>query len=482
MKPESSKAINQRLRAIPAVGEVLGWDRVISLLDSLPRWAVIQAIQEALAQERSRIIEAWSDRAEPQVPDRSSMESLIREKAQAIARPSLRRVINATGVVLHTNLGRALLSREAVDALKDAACGYTDLEMDLGTGRRSSRYVHIRSLLCEICCAEGALVVNNNAGAVLLALSTIAQEMEVVVSRGELVEIGGSFRIPDIMLASGCRLVEVGTTNKTRPGDYRIGVTDRTGLLLKVHPSNYRIVGFTEETGLEELVSLGTEHGIPVMVDLGSGSLVDFRSRGLSHEPTVEEVLKTGADIVTFSGDKLLGGPQAGIIVGKASFIERMERNPLTRALRIDKFSLSALESTLRLYRDRESVWEKVPTLRMITISSSECKKRALALARRLRRIEEGKFPCEIREGVSRVGGGAFPLEDLPTYLVSIRPTGVSPYELYRELLASDPPVITRLEDDALVLDVRTIQESEYRQLIEVFQRLPLSSHAKQPV
>ena len=476
MKPESSKAINQRLRAIPAVGEVLGWSVVVSLLDTLPRWAVVQAIQETLDRERSRILEARSDRAEPQTPDRSSMERLICEKARALARPSLRRVINATGVVLHTNLGRALLGREVVDALKDAACGYTDLEMDLSTGRRSSRYVHIRSLLCEICCAEGALVVNNNAGAVLLALNTIAQGKEVIVSRGELVEIGGSFRIPDIMRAGGCRLMEVGTTNKTRPGDYRTAVTDQTGLLLKVHPSNYRIIGFTEETGLEELVSLGTEHGIPMMVDLGSGSLVDFCSRGLSHEPTVEEVLKTGADIVTFSGDKLLGGPQAGIIVGKTSFIERMERNPLTRALRIDKFSLSALESTLRLYKDKETVWEKIPTLRMITISSLECKKRALSLARRLRRIAGSMFKCEIREGVSRVGGGAFPLDDLPTYLVSIRQAGVSPYELYRELLASDPPVITRLEDDALVLDVRTIQESEYRQLIEVFQQLSLSS------
>lgn len=376
--------------------------------------------------------------------------------------PRLRMVINATGVIVHTNLGRSPLSKRVLDRIAAAALSYSNLEYDLEKGHRGERNSHLRLLIQELTAAEAALAVNNNAAAVLLALSTLAQGREVIVSRGELIEIGGSFRIPDVMARSGAILREVGTTNRTHPRDYVQAINENTALILKVHTSNYRIVGFTREVELDELVSIGSEHQIPTMMDLGSGCLVDLSPYGLPEEITVQQVIARGVDVVSFSGDKLLGGPQAGILAGRQDLIDRMRTNPLARALRMDKLTLAGLEATLEEYTRPEGPWEGVPTLKMIRKSAEELETEAKHLAKALRPIVGDRAEISIAPGVGRVGGGALPLGDLPGPRVSIRPLHISAARLEQSLRAGTPPVICLVKEDAVLLDPRTLLDDQH--------------------
>ena len=382
--------------------------------------------------------------------------------ARAAVAPRLRRVINGTGVVVHTNMGRSVLAEEAVEALLTAASGYCSLELDLTTGGRGSRHTLCESLICRLTGAEAALVVNNNAAAVLLLLDTFCKGGEAIVSRGELVEIGGSFRIPEVMAKSGAVLRDVGATNRTHLRDYEQAIDERTRALLRVHTSNYRIVGFHAAVAAEELVALGRRHDLPVFEDVGSGSLTDFSSVGLPNEPTVQSLIAAGVDVVTFSGDKVLGGPQAGILAGRADMIARMKSNQLTRALRCDKLTLSALEATLRLYRDRETALRSVPTVRRMTMSAGELQRRAEHLRDMLNEHLAGLAECSLKADFSRVGGGAFPEQGMPTTLVCIRPAHSSAVQLKKHLLSTDPPLVGRLEDPYFQLDPRTMDEEEF--------------------
>ncbi len=450
------------MRRLPAVDELLREPELETLLAEHPRALVVAAVREVLQQWRETV------RAEPErVPgSREELAAAIVQEVtitvRAKARPALRRVINATGVVLHTNLGRAVLSDKALRAVHEAAAHYSNLEFNLETGRRGSRYALVEDLLKLLTGTESCLVVNNNAAAVLLALSTLAAGREVIVSRGQLVEIGGSFRIPEVMKQSGARLVEVGATNKTHLRDYRDAITSETALLLHVHASNYRIVGFTHEVGLEELVALGREHGLPVMSDLGSGFLVDLSRFGYPYEPTVQETAGAGVDVVTFSGDKLLGGPQAGIIVGRREVVDRMKKNPLTRAVRVDKMTLAALEATLREYLDPEGALERIPTLRMLSVGAVVLAEKARRLAGLLGAALGDRAEVGVEEDFSQVGGGALPTAQPKTVLVTVRPKALSLTELTARLRAADPAVVGRVQEERLCLDPRTIAEDEF--------------------
>jgi L-seryl-tRNA(Ser) seleniumtransferase len=368
----------------------------------------------------------------------------------------LRPVLNATGVVLHTNLGRAVLSDLARDRVAAVAAAYSNLEMDLASKERGSRYSHVESLLGRLTGAQDALVVNNNAAAVLLALETLAHGKEVIVSRGELIEIGGEFRIPDIMLRSGAILREVGATNRTHLRDYAEAIGPNTALLLKVHTSNYRVIGFTAEVSSRQLTELGRERGIPVMEDLGSGSLLDLRPWGFPYEPTVPEVVASGVDLVSFSGDKLLGGPQAGIVVGKGAIVARLKKNPWNRALRIDKFTIAALEATLNAY-DAGVARETVPTLRLLTEPLASIQARARRVLRGLGAEATARLDARVTEGRSQVGGGALPTVELPTAGLALGATDAAARALDAALRVGEPAVVGRLVDDRLFLDCRTV-------------------------
>ncbi|MGC9108937.1 MAG: L-seryl-tRNA(Sec) selenium transferase [Caldimicrobium sp.] len=397
---------------------------------------------------------------------------LLKKVFEEYERYTLRRVINATGVIVHTNLGRAPLPSEAIEHLIEIARYYSNLEYNLLEGKRGSRYSHVEELLKELTGAEAALVVNNNASAVLITLNTLANGREVIVSRGELVEIGGSFRIPEVMKWAGCILKEVGTTNKTHLFDYENAITENTALLLKVHKSNYAIVGFTKEVSTEELVALGKKRGIPVMEDLGSGCLVDFSKYGLMKEPTVQEVLKAGVDVVTFSGDKLLGGPQAGIILGKKEIIEKIRKNPLNRAIRIDKLTLAALEATLKLYRDENLAIEKIPVLKMILTKKETLKRKANRLFKAIKELNLPKAKVYLIPTVAKTGGGALPLLNIPSYGVALEIEGVSPQELQKKLRKNEPPIIAITEEKAIVFEVRTLFDEDIPIIKEALQRL----------
>ena len=452
------KTKQEILSQLPAVDELLREGPVAELLESHPRELVVNTIREELDDTRRRILEARETAAPP---EREAIISAILQGVSEKARPSLRRVVNATGVVVHTNLGRSILPAAAIKQVVELSEHYSNLEFDLEAGRRGSRYSHVESLLQELTGAEAALVVNNNAAAVYLSLQTHAQGKEVIVSRGQLVEIGGSFRIPDVMARSGAILVEVGATNKTHLHDYQNALTENTGMLLKVHTSNFQIIGFTAEVALEELVKLGREHAIPVMEDLGSGCFLDLSRYGLKKEPTVQEALDAGADIVTFSGDKLMGGPQAGLILGKAEHVNPIKKNPVNRAFRIDKMTLAALEATLRLYRRKEDALREIPTLAMLTVPLKTLQSRARRLKRKLDAAAASGANVEITAGSSRVGGGALPAQELPTRLVAISPTSMSAAHLEERLRASEPPIICRIEQEKVLMDVRTIQDDD---------------------
>jgi len=381
-------------------------------------------------------------------------------------------VINATGVVIHTNLGRAPLHSSAIQHLIDISKTYSNLEYDLDRGERGSRYTHVEETLCRLSGAESALVVNNNAGAVLLVLNALAEGKEVIVSRGELVEIGGAFRIPDVMKRSGALLREVGTTNRTHFDDYQKAIGPDTALLLKVHTSNFRVMGFASEVSLQDLVQLGKQQQLPVVDDLGSGCLIDLTRYGLEKEPTVQETIKTGVDVVTFSGDKLLGGPQAGIILGKKTFLDLFKANPLTRALRIDKLTLAALESTLLLYLDEKMAMEEIPTLRMLSLDIGKLKRRGKRLLKRLAGIENKRMTFALKEDVSQVGGGALPLQELQTAVVAVRTLDLSVNSLEENLRKGDPPIISRISKEELLLDMRTVFDEEIPSLAQALERV----------
>jgi L-seryl-tRNA(Ser) seleniumtransferase len=434
---------------------------------------LLEAARAVLERKRRQVLAAASD------VDLSAID-LRHEALQAdvstwlvqAQRSRFRRVINATGVILHTNLGRALLSQAAVENVALLASHYSNLEYDLERGQRGDRYVAVVGLLQRLTGAEEALVVNNNAAAVLLALQALAAGREVVVSRGELIEIGGSFRIPDIMRASGALLHEVGTTNKTHVMDYRAAINERTALLLKVHTSNYRIVGFTESVPREALVRLGNASQLPVMEDLGSGNLVDLAAYGLEQEPTVSQVVADGVDVVTFSGDKLLGGPQAGILVGKKRYLEVLKRHPLNRALRIDKMTLAALEATLRHYLDPTAAVRAIPALRMITAPVQEVNRRARRLLRQLTGVVSADWVLNVQADVSEVGAGALPLTRIPTRVVSVRSARLSATAIEHNFRRQEPSVLGRIQQDTFLLDMRMVQDHELLEVVQAFRRV----------
>jgi L-seryl-tRNA(Ser) seleniumtransferase len=449
------------------VDEILSRPEIINLLKVHPRNVVVEAIRKGLGRLREEILR--KEELSQLGDDLFSFERLyplFQKEIDLQIQPRLRRVINATGVVIHTNLGRAPLHSSAIKHLIDISKHYSNLEYDIELGERGSRYTHVEEILCRLSGAESALVVNNNAGAVLLVLNTLAEGKEVVVSRGELVEIGGAFRIPDVMKRSGTLLREVGTTNRTHLSDYQKAIGPQTALLLKVHTSNFRVMGFASEVSLQELVQLGREHQLSVVDDLGSGCLIDLTQYGLEKEPTVQETIKTGVDAVTFSGDKLLGGPQAGIILGKKKFLDLFKINPLTRALRIDKLTLAALESTLLLYFDEKKAMEEIPTLRMLSLDTRRLKRRGRRLLKRLSGMMNKRMTFTLKEDVSQVGGGALPLQELPTVVVAIKPLDFSVNSLEENLRKGDPPIISRISKEELILDMRTVFDEEIPLLV----------------
>lgn len=447
-------------RRLPGVDQLLDESQIQGLITDFPKTLVLKAIRQTLEELRIEIRQFEPD-AEP--PDISIQQILKRidEKTQALARPNLSRVVNATGVIIHTNLGRSCLSEEALQAVETAGRFYSNLEFNLSTGERGSRYSLVEEILCDLTGAEAGLVVNNNAAAVLLTLNSLARDKEVIISRGELVEIGGSFRIPEVMAASGAIMIEVGATNKTHLFDYERAVTDRTAVLLKVHQSNFHMVGFTEQVSLQDLAEFGRTRGLPVVEDLGSGSFIDFSAYGLRREPTVKDTISSGAALVTFSGDKLLGGPQAGIILGRKEFVNLLKTNPLNRALRIDKFTLASLEASLRLYLDEEKALERIPTLKMITAGYPELRAKAVRLKRKLVKAAGNVVEVTLMEGFSRIGGGSLPVQELKTSLIAMRPHKMSVNALEEWFRSQPIPIIGRIEKEKFMLDVRTMRKED---------------------
>ncbi|MDH7482455.1 MAG: L-seryl-tRNA(Sec) selenium transferase [Armatimonadota bacterium] len=454
------------LRSLPSIDRLLGEPSLKELIGEIPRPYVAEAARKTLDEIRSRIREGFTVKEEDISLERLAQD--IRLRAKALANTSIRRAINATGIVLHTGLGRAVLPAAAQKALIDVASGHCNLEIDIKTGGRGKRSEHYQELLKNLTGAESALVVNNNAAAVFLALNTLACGREVIVSRGELVEIGGSFRMPDIMASAGVKLIEVGTTNRTYVSDYENAISEETGLILKVHTSNFCIVGFAKSPALSELAELGKKKGIPVMEDIGSGALIDMSRFGLKSEPTVQESIRAGADIVTFSGDKLLGGPQSGIIVGRKEFVEAMARNPLSRTFRIDKLTIAALEATLKLYVDSDTVIRNIPTLRYISRTLPEITHAANQLKAKLITSIGDNAKIEIFDGFSEVGGGSLPGQQLPTKLIAIYNADISPIDLAQKFREANPPIFGRVGDDKFLLDIRTVEDSEIDVIAQV--------------
>jgi len=445
----------QLLRRLPKVDELQRAPELKELLAQYPEQTVTDGIRQVVSRLRQDILAGHVDT----LPSRESLCKQIHDQVRADALPSMRTVINGTGIVLHTNLGRACLSEKAAQAASDAARRYSTLEYNVATGGRGLRYSHVESLICHLTGAESALVVNNNAAAVLLVLSAMTTGGQVPVSRGELVEIGGSFRVPDIMEACGAQLKEVGTTNKTHLSDYEKAITPETKALMKVHTSNYRIVGFTEKPSLAELVALGHRYNLPVIEDLGSGSLVNLEQFGLHDEPTVQDSIRAGVDVVSFSGDKLLGGPQAGIIIGKKEYVDKMKRHPLTRAMRVDKMTLAALESTLRSYDNGTET--EIPTIGMLSLSSETLHEKAELLRDRLRQAE---VSAQVVAVEGQVGGGSVPTQMIPSWAVALSGNVEA---LEEKLRTGERPIVGRINADRYLLDVRTLWAEDFDDIVK---------------
>jgi L-seryl-tRNA(Ser) seleniumtransferase len=455
------------LRLLPSVDQMLRKPEVQDMMERHARATVTEVIRRVLQETRQSIME---DEYNGEISAGAIEGRLVRvldERLKKESRGNLREVINGTGVVIHTNLGRSPIAERAVDDLARLSGVYVNLEYDLQSGGRGSRHDIVRDLLRDITGAEDCMVVNNNAAAVLLVLSAMASGKEVIVSRGELVEIGGSFRVPEVMEQGGARLVEVGTTNKTYIEDYRRAINENTGLLLKVHTSNYRICGFTRQASREELAALGREFGIPVVEDLGSGMFVDLGEYGIGHEPTVQDSIRSGMDIVTFSGDKLLGGPQAGIIAGRKEYIRKIAKHPLARAVRVDRLTLSVLESTLRIYAESERVVERIPVLSMLTMPVDRLKRRAERLVELLAGIEP-YAEIAVETEYSQVGGGSLPLERIETRVLSVLPKSMTLNQLEEGLRMANTPVIGRIARDRFLIDVRTVFDHQLPMLAKM--------------
>jgi L-seryl-tRNA(Ser) seleniumtransferase len=449
------------LSSLPSVDEILRSEQGRIWLKAYPRRYLIQAVREVLDSRRKEILKGFtSDISE------ESIMAEIENTVERLSSYSLKPLINATGIVIHTNLGRSLLSDRALENIKKVSGNYSNLEYDLEAGKRGKRYTHVIRLLREITGAEDALVVNNNAAAVFLCLNTLSKGKEAIVSRGELVEIGGSFRMPEVMSASGALLREVGTTNKTNLYDYERAINDNTALIVKVHKSNFKVSGFVDEVSIEDLVSLGRRCQIPVMFDLGSGCLIDLKPFGIQDEPVVRDIVKAGIDITTFSGDKLLGGPQGGVIVGKKEYIEKIQKNPLTRAMRIDKLTLAGFEATLMEYIDEDKAIENIPTLRMILQKPEKIKERAKRIVKKLKKEIKNSW-ITLMADTSRAGGGSLPELDFPTYVVAIRSDNFTVNEIEERLRNGSPPIISRIKEGSLILDARTIREQDIDDVVK---------------
>ena len=443
------------LSQIPAINKILLLDEIKELMNTYTEVAIKSAIKQYIEEIKQAILNE-------ELSEVPSLSKIVGEVARIVEKEdknSLRRVINATGTILHTNLGRSLLSEKIKENIESVAFNYSNLEFDIDNKKRGSRYVHLIDIIKKLTGAEDVLVVNNNAAAVLLTLNTLVKDQEIIVSRGELVEIGGAFRIPEIIKLSGGVPVEVGTTNKTHLKDYENAISEETGALLKVHTSNYKILGFTESVSNEEISYLARENELVSINDLGSGQFVDFSKFGLPYEPTVKEILDNGIDIVTFSGDKLLGGPQAGIIVGKKKYIEKMKKNQLTRALRVDKMTLASLEATLKLYLDEKEALEHIPTLHMISLSKERLFGKADVLKTKLSSLD---FDIRIEEDKAEVGGGSYPASYLESVAVKLTHRKLHATEIERRLLEVEIPIITRIKDNSIILDMRTLRTREF--------------------
>ena len=448
-------------RKLPAVSKVLDHPTILLLLADHDTDTLTEAVRVELDDVRSTIL------ANPTV-EIATLDAIARRVAARLihaAKPRIRTVINATGIVLHTNLGRSPLHEDAALAAYEAARGYLNLELDLDTGKRSSRQNNVRDGICHITGAESATAVNNCAAATVIVLRALAAGKEVIVSRGQLIEIGGSFRIPDILTVSGATLREVGTTNITRISDYENAIGPNTGLLMRIHTSNYRVRGFTKTVGIEELVELGKRHNVPVVDDAGSGAIIDFAKYGLPGEPNVAEGIRAGADLVLFSGDKLLGGPQSGLIAGRAAHITKIEKDPLMRAFRLDKMTLAALEATLRFYRDPEKAARTLPTLRMLTMPLTELRERSERFAVQLRTTPE--LTVEVKDDVAFVGGGSLPDQALPTVVIALSANNRSEADFATRLRTGTPAVVGRTQDGTLLLELRTVFERQERELLQ---------------
>lgn len=459
MKNQSRQEL---LSQLPQIDRVLQLSEIQQL--PYPRGLITDVIRHQISRVRNQLLSGKLENFEME-----QFIGQIKTNLREIVAPSLRRSVNAAGIVLHTNMGRAPLSRAAQMALRDVAENYANLEIDLESGKRGSRYTHVEDLICRLTGAEAAMVVNNNAAATLLVLNTLAFEKACLISRGELITIGDSFRLPEIMQRGGARMVEVGSTNQTHLSDYETAITEEAALIMKVHTSNYKIIGFTSEASLEELVQLGKDKNLMVYHDVGSGALVDLSLYGLPKEPVIQESLHRGADVVSFSGDKLIGGPQSGIIVGKNEFIQRMKKNQLTRALRAGKLTYAALEATLKLFLDEEKLISNHAVLGLLTKPISEIKKQARKIRRGLRSVP---LQIKIEDGLSEIGGGSLATESLPTVVITISAEKFTAEQLARKLRENQPPIIGRVQNNQLKLDLRTVRADETDLIIKALQKL----------
>ena len=454
------------------IPKLLNYPKIKELENQYPKQFITDMTRNEREKLRESIILADEQELQNINIDSELLVEKIAYKIRFQFKPSVAPAINAAGIILHTALGRAPLCQEAQDAIAATIKNYCTLAIDRKTGKRGDRFAHVEELLCYLTGAEAAAVVNNNAGATMLVLNTMANGKEVIISRGQLIEIGGSYRIPDVISQSGAIMVEVGTTNKTHLWDYQNAVTENTGLLLRVHTSNYQIVGFTSDVPLKKLVELGKKYDLPVVDDIGSGCLIDFKKYGLPAEPMVQDSIKDGADLVAFSGDKILSGPQCGIIVGKKRFINPIKRNPLTRALRCDKLTFAALEATLKLYLDEEKLHERHPVLRLLTIPVQRLSNRSRTFKRNLKDILIGKCNLNVVDGYSQLGSGSLPAQYIPTKLISLKPFEMSAETLAAKLRDNDPPIFTRIVDDEVLFDLRTIHTNETKLVVEAIKNI----------
>ena len=453
---------NEILRELPQVDEILKSKELALVVENIPHDFLVNCVREVIIDTRANVLNGITKSI-----DKNEIIKNVISKVSKKSKHSLRKIINATGTVLHTNLGRAVVSKAATEAMIQVAYNYSNLEYDLKRGERGDRQSHIEKLITDLTGCEAAMVVNNNAAATIIVLATLAHGKEVVISRGELIEIGGSFRIPDVMSESGAILKEVGTTNKTKASDYKKAIVDgETAALMKVHTSNYRVVGFTEEATLKDLVPIGEEYNLPVIYDMGNGLFVDLNDYGID-EPNVPNLVKEGADVILFSGDKLLGGPQAGIIIGKAKYINKMKKHPLARAFRVDKFTIAALSSTIFEYYDTKKAKKNIPILNMITMTKEELKEKAENISKLLKSKVKSSVEIELEEIKDQVGGGTAPDVYLDGYAVSISSKDKTAEKIEREFRNLDVPIIVRVAHDKILIDVRTILDDDIELLVD---------------